>query len=254
MTVAWITGGGTGIGRALAENLYRDGVRVVISGRRKDVLEKAVLEITSRSGQGEVLALAGDASNSAHVSDVVAQASKRWGDINLLINNAGVNFDRGWLDMAPAEFERSFELNCLTAIQTTHAILPGMIKTGGGAVVNIVSIYGKWASARSPFYSVGKYALAGFTDALRQSLTGTPIHVLGVYPGYIRTDMTLPFVEQGALKSKLGKSPDQMAKAILKALRRKKAELYYPWYVFWALRFHRWFPDLSDHLAQRIKR
>lgn len=254
MTVAWITGGGTGIGRALAARLNADGAQVVITGRRKEVLEKAAGQIRASEGSGQIEAIAGDASDPAHVADIVTRTTAQWGPINLLINNAGANIDFGKSAASFEDYRKSFEVNCLTAIRATDAVLPAMRAAHQGTIVNISSIYGRWASSRSTSYSVGKYALAGYTDALRQSLSGTGVHVLGVYPGFIKTDMTLPFVEPGSLKSRLGKSPDQMAGAILRALRRKEAELYYPWYVSWALRLHRWMPEWSDRLANHVKK
>ncbi len=254
MTVAWITGGGTGIGRALAERLYRKGARVVITGRRKEVLEETHRQLTSPPGPGEILAIAGDAADSAHAGDVVARVQDRWGAIDLLINNAGANFNRGFSETPFEDYQKSFEINCLTAVSATQAVLPGMLKANHGAIVNISSIYGRWASSNSASYSVGKYALAGYTDALRQALVGTRVDVMGVYPGFITTDMTMPFVQSRSIKSYLGKTPDQLAKKILQAVRRKKVELYYPWYVPWVWRFHRWMPTWSDRLARRVKR
>jgi len=254
MTVAWITGGGTGIGRALAERLYQQGARVLISGRRKEIIENAASEIGASGGPGEIMAVAGDACDASHVMESVSRVKKRWGEITLLINNAGANPNKAFSETSFEEYQKSFEINCLTAVRATQATLPAMLKTGQGAIVNVSSIYGKWASGRSISYSVGKYAMAGFTDALRQVLIGTQVHVLGVYPGFIKTSMTLPFVQPGSLRSYLGKTPDHMALAILKALRCKKTELYYPWYIPWVLRLHRWMPVWSDVLAERVKR
>ena len=253
MTVAWVTGGGTGIGRALAKRLYKEGASVVISGRRKEVLEETAAAISAEPSAGHLLAIAGDVSDQAHVTDVVAQIVNRWGPVNLLINNAGVNFNHSIPETTPEEYQRSFEINCLAAIRTTSAILPGMLKTNKGVIVNISSIYGKWASSRSASYSVGKYALAGYTDALRQGLMHTKVQVLGVYPGFIQTAMTLPFVQPGSFKARLGKTPDEMAEAIFQALSRGKADLYFPWYVPWVLRLHRWMPGVFNRLAERVR-
>jgi 3-oxoacyl-[acyl-carrier protein] reductase len=254
MTIAWITGGGTGIGRALADRLLREGSKVIISGRRRDILDQAVKDLSSLPGGGEVLAIAGDASDPAHSMDVISQAKVRWGDITLLVNNAGSNSTHELLETTFEEYLKSFKINCLSSINCTQSVLPLMVKAGRGTIVNISSIYGKWASSSSASYSVGKYAVAGYTDALRQALVGTPVHILGVYPGFIQTDMTMPFVVPGSMKSRMGKTPDQIARVILNALKRKKSELYYPWYVPWVLRLHRWFPQTSDRLARRIKR
>jgi len=254
MTIAWVTGGGTGIGLALARRLYRDGASVVITGRRAEVLEQAVATIRAEPSSGHILSFVGDASDPAHVTDVVAQITHRWGAITCLINNAGVNFNHALSDTPIEEYQRSFEINCLAAIRTISAVLPEMKKANAGTLVNISSIYGKMASANSASYTVGKHALAGYTDVLRQSLANTGIQVLGVFPGFIQTDMTLPFVRQGSLRARAGKTPDQLADAIFQALRRRKSELYFPWYVPWALRLHRWFPKVTDRLADRIKR
>jgi len=252
--IAWVTGGGTGIGRAIAERLVRQGAKVIITGRRPEVLKATAQELSSHPGSGEILAIPGDASNPAHAHEVVAQAGRKWGAIDLLVNNAGANPVRSVFDTTFEEYQKSFEINCLSAINCTLAVLPAMRAAGRGNIVNISSIYGRWAASSSAGYSVSKHAVAGFTDALRQGLIGTDLHVLGVYPGFIRTDMTLPHVVPGSLRSRMGKTPDQLAVAILKAMDRKSPNLYFPWYVPWVLRLHRWFPETADRLARRIKR
>ncbi len=251
--IAWVTGGGTGIGLALAEALYREGYRVAISGRRKTVLEESASRISSLKGTGQIVALAADASQVQEVARVHANIQEIWGPVDLLINNAGVNPYHKLDDAPPEEFTQAFLLNCLTAIACTQAVLPGMLERGRGAIVNISSILGRWASANSAAYSVGKYALAGFTDVLHQRFAGSGIHVLGVYPGFILTDMTAPFVEREPFKRRFDKSPADIARAILVALRRKKRTLYYPWYVPWLLRFYHFMPATADRLARRLR-
>ncbi|HVO32336.1 MAG TPA: SDR family oxidoreductase [Elusimicrobiota bacterium] len=253
MSVCWITGGGTGIGRALAEALCRRGDRVILSGRRSDVLESARRQI-AESTPAPVLAIPGDVSRPEYIQRVVATAEGQWGPINLLINNAGVNYTHSFSEAALAEFRESFEINCLAAVACIQAVLPAMRARRSGAIVNISSVYGKWASARSASYSVAKYAMAGLTDALRQDLQGSGVHVLGVYPGFIRTPMTEPFVVKGSLRDRMGRSPEAMARVILQAIDRGAGELHFPWYVPWVLRLHRWFPSWSDRLAARVRR
>ena len=215
------------------------------------------LLLSALPGGGQVLAMPGDAADQAKKREVVARKSAQWGAITLLVNNAGANPVRSVFDTTFEEYLKAFEINCLSTItHCTSSVLPAMLKSGCGTVVEYLfnSVYGRWASSNSAGYSVGKYAVAGYTDALRQALVGTPVHVLGVFPGFIQTDMTMPFVQPGTLKSHMGKTPDQIAKAILKAVDRLKSELYYPWYVPWVLRLHRWFPATSDYIARRVKR
>jgi short-subunit dehydrogenase len=252
--VAWVTGGGTGIGRALAEQLYQRGTNVVITGRRADVLESAAKEIVSRGGPGKIHTISGDAADPTHVAHVVSDTKSRWGDITLLINNAGSNYNRHFKTATDEEYESAFQTNCMSAIRTTLAVLPAMRKSRHGAIVNVSSVYGRWGTATSASYSVSKFALAGYSEVLRQALVGSGVHVLCVFPGYIKTAMTSPFVKEGSLRSRIGKTPEQMAKAILSALRSRQVELYFPWYVPWVLRLHRWMPVWADQLAMKVKR
>src|SRR5262249_11275911 len=134
------------------------------------------------------------------------------------------------------------------------AVLPAMLSADRGEIVNISSIYGHWGTATSASYSVSKFALAGYTESLQQSLVGSGVHVMGVFPGYIKTDMTTPFVKTGSMRSYIGKSADDMARAILRAVKNRKRDLYFPWYVPLALKMHRCVPKLADRMAMRAKR
>jgi short-subunit dehydrogenase len=252
--IAWVTGGGTGIGKALAAALYSEGHWVVISGRRKEILTHAAQEITSAHGSGDICAVPGDASDAAYVAELQRSIHERWGDIDLLINNAGENTYHSFQEASPEEFEQSFRVNCMSAIRCTQAVLPGMLARRSGAIVNVSSILGRWASASCSAYSVSKYALAGFTDALRQELTGSGVHVMGVYPGFILTPMTAPLVSPESPRWRMGQSPESMAVAILKGLRRGKREVLYPWYVPVALNLHHWFPGLLESLRKLFGR
>ena len=242
------------MGRALSEALYREGHWVVISGRRQDALTQAVEQIKTGHTSGDLWALPGDVTEAAFVEDLPRKVRARWGEIDWLINNAGANTNHSFQQSSPEEFEQAFRTNCLSAILCARAVLPAMRARGSGSIVNVSSILGRWASPDSSSYSVSKYALAGFTDALRQEVAGTGVHVMGVYPGFIRTAMTLPFVAPGSPRARMGKSPESMAAAILKGLHRQKREVLYPWYVPIALSLHAWFPATLEKLRRLFKR
>jgi short-subunit dehydrogenase len=247
--IAWVTGGGTGIGKALAEALFDQGFHLAISGRRKDVLEQTARQIESRKeGQAkgsEVLVLPGDVGDAGTVTRSYQKIHDRWGDVNWMINNAGSNPYHSFQQATPQEFEENFRANCLSAILCTKAVLPGMLARKSGAIVNVSSIIGKWASGTSSAYSVSKHAMTGFTEALRQDLIGSGIQVMGVYPGLIRTAMTEPFTKS-SFRQAVAKPPEAMASAILSGLRKHKRDVYYPWYVSWLLRGYRLFPGFLD--------
>jgi len=253
MKVAWVTGGGTGIGRALAQALYREGYWVAISGRRRDVLDETSRQISASQGPGQIHALEADITDPSQIKSAVAVLGKFSGKVHLLINNAGDNPHHSFQETTLEEFQGSFHINCLGAIQIVKEVLPLMRHGEGATIVNVSSILGKMASAGSPSYSVSKYAMTGFTDMLRQWLVGSGIHVMGVYPGFIQTAMTAPFVQPGSIKSRFAASPESMARAILKGIRRQKAEVHYPWYVSWVLRFHRAMPEVAAKVARRVK-
>jgi short-subunit dehydrogenase len=252
MRTVWITGGGTGIGRALAQRCYDNGDRVVISGRRADVLEQALRDITGEVKSARFWTFAGDASNEDHADHVISSLASHGLFVDVLINNAGQN-DNHTFDEATAEdFDSAFRANCMSAIHCVQAVLPAMRQRRAGAIVCVSSVLGHWASSGSASYSVSKYAVTGLIDVLRQELIGTGINVLGVFPGFIKTDMTLPFVTPGSPKANYGKTPDQMTAAILHALKRGKTELYYPFYVPWLIRLHRLMPMTADRLARHF--
>ena len=249
--VAWVTGGGTGIGCALAQALSQKNYHVAISGRRAEVLAETAASLSRQ--QTVAAAFPCDVTDAAAVQQTVEAIQQRWGPVDLLINNAGVNAHHSLQDATAEEFETHFRINCLGPLYCTKAVLPSMRQRHTGAIVNISSVLGQWASCNSAAYSVSKYALAGLTDVLQQDLVGSGIHVLGVYPGYIRTAMTEPFVQPGSWKRHFGKTPDALAQAILQALERRRPELHYPFYVPWVIRLHRWVPVWMNRLARRAR-
>ena len=162
-------------------------------------------------------------------TDVVAQISHRWGAINLLINNAGVNFNHSLPETTVEEYQRSFEINCLAAIRTTAAVLPDMRKANAGSDREyFIHLMGTGLPTIGLLLR-GKYALAGYTDALRQSLIGTGIHVLGVYPGLFKTDMTHAIRPAGFAQSPFsGKPPIKWQTPFLKPSIERKPNFIFP--------------------------
>lgn len=253
MRTIWITGGGTGIGRALAERYFQNGDRVIISGRRPDVLAEAVRSISGKDTCDRLWTFAGDAADKAHADHVITQLAAHGLSVDILINNAGQNSHHPFSESSLEDFEQAFRANCGSALQCTQAVLPAMRQKRAGAIVLISSVLGKFASSDSAAYSVAKYAVSGLIDVLRQDLIDSGVQVLGVYPGFIQTAMTLPFVTPQSAKAKFGKKPSQMADAIIQALRQGKTELHYPAYVPWLIRLNHWMPQMAARLAKKFR-
>lgn len=194
-----ITGGGRGIGRAIAEELARIGARVVISARSADQLDQTASDI--RACGGEVLAVEADVTSASDTSSLTARALDAFGSIDILINNAGAfkavgpvwetDIDCWWSDITT---------NVLGPMHCCQAVLPHMIQSGAGIIINMCG-----GGADRPFlgasgYGTSKAALMRFTDTLAFELehAGHPVQVYGFDPGLVRSEMTLKVTQDPA--------------------------------------------------------
>src|SRR6478736_880302 len=136
--VAWVTGGGTGIGEAGAEALAADGWTVVVSGRRKQELDRVVTKITGKGGKAEAIAL--DVSNKTEVDKAADAIVAKHGRIDLLVNSAGVNVPkRRWADMELEGWNQLVDINLNGVLYCMRAVLPAMRKQQDGLIINVSS-------------------------------------------------------------------------------------------------------------------
>src|SRR5262249_17480195 len=143
--VAWVTGGGTGIGEAGAIALAADGWTVVVSGRRKDALDAVVAQIAKSGGKAEAMVL--DVSKAADVQKVADQVLARHGRIDLLVNSAGVNVPkRRWADMELEGWNQLVDINLNGVLYCMRAVLPAMRKQKDGSIINVASWAGRHVS------------------------------------------------------------------------------------------------------------
>jgi uncharacterized oxidoreductase len=184
---ALVTGGSSGIGLAIAEALLAKGVKVVISGRRPDVLKSAV-ERLRRNG-GFVEAVAGDIGTEEGRAKTLAFAIDNLGGLDILVNNAGGVRAGRLEDTTEAEIRSMVEVDLVAPIMLTRAALSRLRASGSAVVVNITSGI---ALVAAPFYSTYagvKSGLAKFGESLRRELKGEGVHVLTVFPGATETPM-----------------------------------------------------------------
>jgi NAD(P)-dependent dehydrogenase (short-subunit alcohol dehydrogenase family) len=185
--VAAITGAGSGIGRALAVELSRRGAAIAISDVNEVGLEETAALIT-----GAVHSAVVDVSDRDAVQRWANDVNGHFGRVNQIYNNAGIALHRNVSDSDWTDYQRVFGINLNGVIHGTQAFLPHLIASGDGAVINVSSINGVFAQPGTSHYCAAKFAVRGFTEALRTEmlLTGQPVRVSVVHPGGIATDIS----------------------------------------------------------------
>lgn len=186
--VALVTGGGTGIGRASAVALAREGARVVVGGRRKAALDETVALIEAEGGQA--LAVAADVTHEAEVIALVAAATLEYGGLDIAFNNAGTEGQAGPLAQGDqSDYDAVFDANVRgTWLALKHEI-PALKARGGGVIINNSSVLGVIAIPNMSLYSATKHAVIGLTKAAALELASEGIRVNVVAPGAVETDM-----------------------------------------------------------------
>ena len=185
---AVITGGGRGIGEAIARRLAADGAGVVISARSKDEIE-ALAESLRRDGH-RATAVACDVTDPEQIQGLLEQANRDLGQVDILVNNAGVASSAPLKAVTLEEWNRLFSVNATGTFLGTQAFLPEMVARGWGRVVNVASIAGKMGAPYISAYAASKHAVIGFTRSVALEVAAKGVTVNAVCPGYVRTEMS----------------------------------------------------------------
>lgn len=176
---ALVTGASSGIGAATARRLAAEGYLVHCAARRVDRLEAVAIEIDG-------VALVCDVTKPGDVRDLARAVGQ---PLDLLVNNAGGAIGQSTVgDSDPDEWRQMFDLNVLGALQVTQALLPALVASGAGTIVNVVSTAGHGAYERGGGYVASKHALASMTQSLRRELLGQPVRVCEIAPGMVKTE------------------------------------------------------------------
>lgn len=183
--VAVVTGGTEGIGKATALKLAREGARVAICARRKDVLDQVAAEI-SKAG-GEVLAVAADMSKNADIERLMKAVIDRFGRIDILVNNAGTSMRGKFLEVDDTMWSSDIELKVFGAIRCSRLAIPHMKKQGGGRIINITISGAKQPGAESMPTSVSRAAGLAITKALSKEFAADNILVNTICIGKIKS-------------------------------------------------------------------
>jgi len=211
--VALVTGGTRGIGRAIAESLLAEGMKVAVCGTSAQSVDAAVAEL-NRSGP--VLGLVADVSRLPDVKQLVASVHKSFGTIDVLVNNAGIGVFRPTAGLDPTDWDRMIALNLSGAYYCSHEILPIFKQAGGGDIVNVSSLAGKNPFAGGAGYNASKFGLNGFSEAMMLDHRNDGVRVTSVMPGSVATEFGGGAAGAGA-EWKI--APEDVADAVVAVLR-----------------------------------
>ena len=185
--VAWITGGGSGIGLAGAQELAKEGWTVVISGRRKDVLDEAVASIAKSGGKIEAIVL--DVSSAVDAEKVAKEIVAKHGRIDLLVNSAGVNVPkRSWDDITTEGWDKLVDINLSGVMYCMRAVLPAMRAQKDGVIINVASWAGRHVSKMTgPAYTTTKHAVLALTHSFNMDEFKNGLRACCLSPGEVAT-------------------------------------------------------------------
>jgi NAD(P)-dependent dehydrogenase (short-subunit alcohol dehydrogenase family) len=196
--VALVTGGGNGIGRAIAVRLASDGAAVVVV----DIAEAAAAETTDRISRagGRAIHVRADITDAADVDHAVTTAIREFGRVDVLCNNAGIMDGMFPVADVPVDlWERVFAVNVTAPFLFSRLVIPGMLERGSGAVINIASVAGLFGGRAGAAYTASKHALVGLTRNIAWTYADVGIRANAICPGGIRTDIGLRDVERHTL-------------------------------------------------------
>lgn len=185
--VVVVTGGSSGIGRAIAERFAAEGASVVVAGRRLPQLQRVVTEIESRRGRGHAVQC--DVTKEEDVRRLAEEAIKRYNGLDIWVNNAGVMITRELIATTTEEYEQVLDTNLKGTYFGCREAFRAMKSGGGGTIINISSVAGKEAWAGLGLYSASKFGVQGLSLALADEGTPYNIKVSAVCPGAVNTEL-----------------------------------------------------------------
>ncbi|MFO0876189.1 MAG: SDR family NAD(P)-dependent oxidoreductase [Gemmataceae bacterium] len=241
-----ITGASQGIGRALALEAAKQGAQVLAAARSADLLRELVEE--GRTAGLTIHSVVADVTSVEDREAMVRAAREKLGGLDVLVNNAGIGATGHFCEANEDRLRKIFEVNVFGTTETTRACLPLLQQGNTPAILNVSSIAARCAIPARSDYSASKFAIQGFSEALRAELAKDGIDVIVVNPGLTQTNFSKNMLEQKAriqMDHLRGMTPEQVAIATLRALARGRNEVtltlkgrllvlvnrFFPWFV-----------------------
>jgi len=253
-----ITGGSRGLGLVLARQFGEEGARLVLCARDEAELERAREELADRGFP--VLVMPCDLTDREQIARMVRQVHAAWGDVDVLVNNAGVIQVGPMEEMTENDYRQAMGVHFWGPLHAMYSVLPGMRRRGGGRVVNIASIGGKISVPHLMPYCASKFALVGLSQGFRAELRRHGVYVTTVCPGLMRTGSPVNAQFKGQNRREfawfsvsdslplLSLDAERAARRIVEACRYGDAELITPLWAAGAATFHGLMPGLTADL------
>jgi short-subunit dehydrogenase len=223
--VVIVTGASSGIGYVTARAFAERGATVVAVARRREQLDRLASQCRAFSLRSDCFV--GDLGQREFAESVVDETIRRFGRVDVLVNNAGMPMHKHILHSTPDDAERVLRVNYLSCVWTTLAVLPQMLRQGGGAIVNVSSVAARLVPPREGLYAASKAAMNAFTQGLWHDLQGSNIHAALVYPGPIDTEIWSKREELSGYRGR--KYPPELAvRAIFEAIEKRRYEITVP--------------------------
>ena len=205
--VAVVTGGGTGLGEAIAKALAEAGASIVLCGRRQEPLDKVASEI--ESGGGKALPIRTDVTNAEDVNAMASEVLNAFGRVDVLVNNAGINTVKPFLELTEKEWDAVLDTNLKGCFYCCQALGKGMVEQRSGSVINVVSVFGRTGFMNISPYIASKGAIVQLTKALAVEWARHNVRVNAIAPSYFETEMAKRDIEsdERVLKFNLSKIP-----------------------------------------------
>lgn len=246
---ALITGASRGIGREIALEFAKVGVaRLLLVARDSQRLETVATDIHRVVGQTvEIVPLVMDLGQPVDVNIAIAQAWRDYGPIDILVNCAGVAYQAPFLQIRLPQVQDEIATNLIGMYTITRSLARRMVAQGGGTIVNVSSLMGKLALPSMATYSATKFAILGFTQALRVELASKNVRVVALLPSLTDTDMVRHF---DWARGVTPLSPQQVAQALIQGLNNGSPEILVGWQSHFAVLLNRIAPWLMERFIR----